>query len=239
LATPGLSKGYWANHSFSPAIGATATKLVVGDSDLQNDADDNYDLTFGLSVGQALLNNSATGDARIIMGGQLVAAQLNADKAHVSDTGMVKGLLEQGAKWFFTNGGQDSGSNTGSDGTHTATGDTVTQNEWANKFSDGASVSTNGAAWNSANFYEHTGVASLTGEGLKNMLMAYDHGVSGTTDGLVVSSDGSLIGWQHGSAVTHVYTNTFDNAIAVVNDANAAGQELAAVGVHLAGISHA
>src|SRR5262249_5640050 len=107
IATPGLSKGYWANHSWTGVLGKTATDIVLGDSNMDNSANDTYDLKVNIAGAQQWDNSNATGDGRIILGGQLIAAQMNADQAHVT----AAGLLTQGAKWLYTYGGQDAGNN--------------------------------------------------------------------------------------------------------------------------------
>lgn len=254
----GLSKGYWANHE-SQWSSKAGTNLVIGDVGAghaagNGAADESNDISFAHSGALLMMNSSATGDARIIMAGQAAAAELNAYQAGVT----ANGLLEQAAKWFTTFGEQDANAakdttmtdnNTGhtcgpSQVTVAGNGGANSDSEWVNdkkngfSFQEGSSVSTNSGAW-TGNFI-HDGVWNVTGEGLKNILMAYDHGVSGTNDGIVVSTDGAWVGWQHNNVISHVYANTsFDNVVAVVNDANAAGQELAQAGVHLAGISHA
>jgi hypothetical protein len=252
-ATVGLSKGYWANHSWDGALG-TDNCIILGDGNLSKTANDGYDLTFDRAGALQMDNSNATGDARIILGGQLVAAQLNAYQAKVDPTG----LLELGAKWFVTYGGQDVGNvkNPSATAPHAGTGgvsnqlETVGDKEWVvdkkNGFTfyEGDAVSTTGAAWKGA-FYTTstldnpatTGVheeVAVTGEGLKNLLMAYDHGL-GNSNGLVVSSDGSLVGWQYNNTVEFVYANTsIDNVIHSVMDAIDANH----VGIQLAGISH-
>ena len=247
-ALAGLSKGYWANHTWDARVGSTIT---LGDSDLSfNATGDKYAITFDKAGALAMDNSSATGDARIILGGQLVAAQLN---TYMTGT-TAKGLVDAGAKWFYSFGLQDD--NTGynaSTGAETATGMTVTANEWANNkngftFKEGGAVSTTGSAWKgdlfSFNYTSQVGgevhKVGVTGEGLKNALAAYDHGISGS-DGLVVSAGGGLIAWQNGSGVFAQYDNTSNDTfwndlkggafLKVLNDAELKGL-INIVGIH-------
>jgi uncharacterized repeat protein (TIGR01451 family) len=119
----GLTKGYWANHSWA-GIDPNSTTLVLGDVNndgLANDglgtnaAEINHsklnDLTMAVTVAQALANSSSTTDARIILAGQLVAAQMNDyndfkfDGTHLPVGGHAgpNGLIEEGVLWLTGN----------------------------------------------------------------------------------------------------------------------------------------
>jgi len=236
-ATPGLSKGYWANHS--DLWSSKASKcLIIGDSNLDGVANDCFDLGIVKAGAVLAANSSTTGDARVIMAGQAEAAQLNAYAAGVT----ANGLLDKAAEWFYLNGGQDDLKTNVANTGLTKTGGTVSGDEYGNdkkngfSFLEGTKVTTDSAAWKGDFFTfkylsnedggaEHK--VHVTGEGLKNALMAYDHGISGTNSGLVVSSDGSLIGWQTGNVVEHVYANTANAFVAVINEVeHAAGVNL-------------
>ena len=269
----GLSKGYWANHSWSgvdpnahyDSHGVLSGTLILGDSNgvLAGDgianATDTFALTFDAPGAQLLDNSSTTGDARYILGGQLVAAELNSYQMHVT----AKGLLGAGAEWFYKYGGQDVDSIKDSIATDTSpTGETVSSAEWSNtgkngfNFLEGPAISTNSGsgAWNSQDLFTFSyhstldnadHVVGMTGEGLKNALSAFDHGLVSSSAGLVLSTDGSLIAWQDTGGVDHVYDNTVGTLTGVNGFSNVSGGAFLAVlndeahtsgGVSLAGI---
>src|SRR4029453_11529861 len=155
LATVGLSKGYCSTHE-SAWILKTATTLIIGDSDLDGTADDYRDLSIAHGGALQMLNSSAVSDARIIMGGQAGAAQLNAYAAGNSPFG----LLDQAGKWFVAHGLQDKDNvlDPAATAPHIGTGggdnklETVASAEWSGtknafKFGEGDRVATTSAAW--------------------------------------------------------------------------------------------
>jgi len=119
----GLTKGYWANHSWT-GIDPSTTKLILGDVNTDGVANDGAgtnsletshfdDLCLTVAVAQALANSSSTTDARIILASQLVAAQMNDyNDAKFDGThgGLAsgfeaspKGLIEEGVQWLTGN----------------------------------------------------------------------------------------------------------------------------------------
>ena len=79
----------------------------------------------------------------------------------------------------------------------------------------------------------NTYTVTADGEGLKNALAAYNHGLSGTTAGFVVSTDGTLIGWQDsGGNISDVYANTHDAFWGILEDQNLLGV------THINGVDH-
>jgi hypothetical protein len=275
-AMGGHSEEYWEDDEHHDWNRRAASNVVLGDSNGDGLANDLYDLKIGRSAAMSLEHSSASGDARTILGGEFVAAQLNVYEMNSlagagANTGRG-GLLDAAAKWFKLYGGQDDGTTNGSTPGSTNTGNTVSNSEWTNQrrigftFNEGSAVSTNGAAWKGDLFsFRYTSqvdhnehVVGVTGEGLKNALAAFDHSLSGSSghdddhhesesrDGLVVSPDGSLVGWQKGSSVFFQYDNTAtsfqgDHAfwsnvtggafIAVLNDAELTGKA-SLIGIH-------
>ena len=119
----GLTKGYWANHSWT-GIDPSTTKLIFGDVNTDGVANDGAgtnsaetshldDLCLTIPVAQALANSPSTTDARIILASQLVAAQMNDyndakfDLAHGGVTpgfeASPNGLIEEGVQWLTGN----------------------------------------------------------------------------------------------------------------------------------------
>jgi hypothetical protein len=217
-ATLGHSKGYWANHAGTgPQANAwdsaADTNLVIGDGDPNGGAPDFSIVRAGAVV---LMNTNTTGDGRLIFAGQAEAAQLNAYAAGVT----ANGLLDSAADWLNTAGG-------GQDDNDVVGGEyTVNKNSFS--FVEGSKVSTSavGGAWKGDAFQftyssnEDSGnshTVHVTGEGLKNILEAYDLASGGS--GLVVSSDGNWVGWMNNNVVSHVYANDPLAFAAVVNEA--------------------
>ena len=255
VATAGLSKGYWANHAWDSH---TSSTITLGDTnESYSKAGDKYAITFDSAGALQMDNSNTNGDARIILGGQLVAAQNNTYMNHVTATGLV----DAGAKWFFQFGGQDDNTayDTSATDAHTAACGTVGAAEWSMDkkngftFKEGAAVSTNSIdAWKGDLFcFKYTSQldgeehkVGVTGEGLKNALAAFDHGINGS-DGLIVSSDGGFIAYKAGAGVYAQYDNTaaFNGGagfwsdlkggafLAVLNDAELLGK-VGIVGIH-------
>ncbi len=262
------------NHDGGPAGGAS-------DGTPHGPHDANA-LFFDLASAQALLNSSVTGDARIIMAGQALAAQLNEYNDFVYDnahgTGLAagfeaspNGLIEAATAWLSgvtdtidfgiptdasnvvakkgvaTSSSVDSNTANDVSGTKTVISEglgadyKITSGAFA--FTDGTSAGTVTALSSSSNawnkfvdvFSYHPGTdssgsaiisnyteVSADGEGLKNALAAYNHGLSGTTGGFVVSADGSQIGWQDtlGGAVYDIHDNTVGAFWGILEDQN-------------------
>ena len=263
----GLTKGYWANHSWT-GIDPSTTKLILGDVNTDGVANDGAgtntaetshldDLCLTVAVAQALANSSSTTDARIILASQLVAAQMNDyndakfDGTHGGITSGFEaspnGLIEEGVQWltgnnfgsFLTNVDALANVDTNHNGQLDSTEYSIAKNG-SISFSAPA-LSSSGSAWHTmqtvfdetagAGYHPNTGNATVDalqlvvkadGEGLKNALAAYNHGLDGTTAGFVVSTDGSLIGWQNslGGTVYDVHANTANAFWGILEDQN-------------------
>jgi len=226
-------------------------------------------LFFDLASAQALLNSSVTSDARIIMAGQALAAQLNEYNDIVNDGGPAHitsgfdasptGLIEQAVAWLSGQAGPfgmptagQAGDSYGSKINFTTANDvpgiqTIINDGSGNDYtlSGGAitfkstALSSSSPAWNTfvkvLNPYApgtdslgHTITSAFNqvnadGEGLKNALAAYDHGLSNSsTGGFVLSTDGSLIGWQDSTSgpVYDVHANTQGAFWGILEDQN-------------------
>ncbi|MBR1179841.1 hypothetical protein JQ617_38145 [Bradyrhizobium sp. KB893862 SZCCT0404] len=220
--------------------------LVTGDGSAHH-------LFLDLASAQALTNSSVVGDARIILAGQAVAAQLNEYQDYVMyghDTS-PNGLISEAVDWLLGQGPMgNSKSNIdtvaannkgpapevisdswGSD--YTLKGGAITLGAPALSSSDPAwqtkvlmfSESTFGFDVNHDGDTKDTVYAN--GEGLKNALAAYNHGLSGGTQGFVTSQDGSLIGWESsiGGTPVDVFQNKPDVFWGILANQNVTGVE--------------
>jgi uncharacterized repeat protein (TIGR01451 family) len=264
-------------------------------------------LFFDLASAQALLNSNVTGDARIIMAGQALAAQLNEyndlvyDNAH--GTGLAtyngglstyeaapNGLIEAATAWLSgvtgaidfnipidasnvvakkgvaTSSSVDSNTTNDVSGTKTVISDSsgadykITSGTFA--FTDGTSAGTVTALSSSSNawnkfvdvFAYHPGTdingvaisnpngyveVTADGEGLKNALAAYNHGLSNTTAGFVISADGSQIGWEDslGGTVYDIHDNTVGAFWGILEDQNLLHAQVPSAGVAIVGVA--
>ena len=253
--------------------------LLMGDLNHDGLANDTQDLFFDLASAQVLANSSVSGDARVILGSQAVAAQLNEYKDYVlygHDTS-PNGLINEAVQWLkgtglISNGDSKVNWSISNDLASPAVqaiidlGTTAT-NDYT--ISGGAitfkstSLSSSDASWNkfvavfneataTPTYHPNTGNATVDatqytvttdGEGLKNALAAYNHGLStSSTAGFVTSQDGSLIGWQDSSTGTpyDVHANTVDAFWGILEDQNllyaATG---GAHGIQIVGVAHA
>ncbi|MDN5005273.1 beta strand repeat-containing protein [Bradyrhizobium sp. GCM10027634] len=234
-------------------------------------------LFFDLASAQTLANSSVSGDARVILGSQAVAAQLNEYKDYVlynHDTS-PNGLISEAVRWLqgdttfamSANGHSKVNFTAANDLTspsvqtiiNDAAGTDYTISGGAITFKSTA-LSSSDASWNkfvsmfsesAAGYHPLTGngtvdatqyTVTADGEGLKNALAAYNHGLVNSTAGFVTSQDGSLIGWQDSSTGTpyDVHANTVDAFWAILEDQNllfaATG---GAHGMQIIGVSHA
>jgi hypothetical protein len=189
-------------------------------------------LFFDLASAQALANSSVTGDARIILAGQAVAAQLNEYQGYVSyghDTS-PNGLINEAVQWLeglgplSSNGHSNVNYTTANDvgGVPTVINDAAgldyTLSGGAITFNKTPALSSSDASWQgfaqvfvddgtNGSFSHASGQNKVyaDGEGLKNALAAYNHGVLlNSTAGFVVSTDGSTIGWETTSGGTPI-----------------------------------
>jgi hypothetical protein len=240
-----------------------------------------HHLFFDLASAQILANSSVSGDARIILGSQAVAAQLNEyadyvyDQAHgglaAGFTASPQGLIEDAVRWLegdttfalSANGHSkvnfsttndltspsvqaiiDYGASNANTNDYTISGGAITFKSAAMSSSDASwsTLASTGFTYKSDYIAANTDANPLNdvittvfadGEGLKNALAAYNHGLTNSTGGFVVSTDGSLIGWQDslGGTVYDVHANTVDAFWGILEDQNL-------IGVHtIAGIA--
>jgi uncharacterized repeat protein (TIGR01451 family) len=213
--------------------------LLMGDLNHDGLVNDGCDLFFDLTSAQLLANNSVSGDARIILASQAVAAQLNEYQGYVNyghDTS-PNGLLSEAAQWLkglgpLSNGNSNVDTNTANDlglpaktvisdsagSDYTVKNGVITLGGTALSSSDG-SWQTKAQVFSEADANldingdgQKNDTVWANGEGLKNALAAYNHGLSGTTAGFVVAQDGSQIGWENsiGGTVTDVHANAPD-----------------------------
>jgi uncharacterized repeat protein (TIGR01451 family) len=238
-------------------------------------------LFFDLASAQILANSSVSGDARIILGSQAVAAQLNEYAAYAYDvthggvtagfTASPQGLIEDAVRWLegdttfalSANGHSkvnysttndltspsvqaiiDYGASNANTNDYTISGGAITFKSTAMSSSDASwsTLASTGFTYKSDYIAANTDANLLNdvittvyadGEGLKNALAAYNHGLTNSTAGFVVSTDGTLIGWQDslGGTVYDVHANTVNAFWGILEDQNL-------IGVHtIAGIA--
>ncbi|MBR0712174.1 beta strand repeat-containing protein [Bradyrhizobium liaoningense] len=223
-------------------------------------------LFFDLASAQILANSPVSGDARIILASQAVAAQLNEYNDYIYDQahgGLAPGfdasptgLIEEAVLWLkgqgaFSNGNSKINFSTANDlaspavqaiindgaGTdYTLNGSAITfkstsmsssDDSWSKLASTGYSYKSSYIAANTDSDAGNdvTTTVYASGEGLKNALAAYNHGLDGSTGGFVISTDGSLIGWQDslGGPVYDVQANTVDAFWGILEDQNLIG----------------
>ncbi|RBP06395.1 putative repeat protein (TIGR01451 family) [Roseiarcus fermentans] len=246
----------WASASWT-GVDPSSSKLVLGDVNgggVANDGPTNAaetgnhdynDLTFTASAAKSLLGASGSGDARVAVASQLVAAQMNLyndlafDQSHgglaSGYEAAPSGLIEESVLWLTGNDfGTGVASNTDAaanvDVNHNGTLDSSEYNGGAafTSFSSPA-LSTSNAAYTTmqdvlaataAGNWDHLTITA-NALGLTNALTDFNNG------SLVVSSDGSMIGWNNHGAITDVHQNSAGAFWAVLYDQ------------HVAGVSHA
>src|SRR5262249_47159579 len=228
--------------------------LLMGDLNHDGLVNDGHaDLFFDLTSAQLLANNSVSGDARIILASQAVAAQLNEYQGYVNyghDTS-PNGLLSEAVQWleglgpWSRNGHSNVDKNTAKDAglpAKTVISDTAGKDYTVTSgvvTLGGTAMSSSDASWSTfastpvftdpgtGNFFSdgHTHNVYADGEGLKNALAAYNHGLDGTTAGFGVSTDGKTIGWENsiGGTVTDVHQNTPDAFWGILADQHITG----------------
>ena len=260
-------------------------KVFYHDAGTNTDVYDTQSLFFDLASAQTLANSSVSGDARIILGSQAVAAQLNEyadyvyDQAHgglaAGFTASPQGLIEDAVRWLegdqtfalsanghskvnwstandltspavqtIINDGNNSSNPLIGTNDYTISGGAITFKSAAMPSSDASwsTLASTGFTYKSAYVAVNTDADATNdvittvfadGEGLKNALAAYNHGLTNSTGGFVVSTDGSLIGWQDslGGTVYDVHANTVNAFWGILEDQNL-------IGVHtIAGIA--
>ncbi|RWL95844.1 MAG: hypothetical protein EOR68_19645 [Mesorhizobium sp.] len=223
-----LTQGFWGSHSDAwdnvannegnPTKSAVASGvlssldvnpridgyLLLGDSNGNGTADaGEHTLLISISLAKAIESSSTSGDARVIMLQQAIAAQLNIDN-HVAQPNDLVGeavmwLTKQGA-WSTVGVNIDADSNgyVDENAAHTALA--------------GSAVKTSSAAWTtyvdvtdaSTGITDWNGGKEADGEGLKNALMWFNQGQ------LVTSGPGGDVAWFNGSNIVDEHPNTLD-----------------------------
>jgi hypothetical protein len=242
-----LDKTYDGNN------GGGDSGLLINDLNHNGCADDGCNVFFDLASAQTIANTSVSGDARLILASQAVAAQLNEYMDWLNDGSALPtgnsaspaGLLEDAARWLkgdttyaLSANGHSNVNNTlvandklgiveviddkfGSD--YTISGGAITLKSAAMSSSDASWSKLVDTGFQYASNIDHkTYEVYADGEGLKNALAAYNHGLTGTTAGFAVSTDGVLLGWQNadGSITETPYANAKDAFWGVLADQN-------------------
>jgi hypothetical protein len=194
-----LTQGYWGSHTWTYSTDKTGY-LLLGDSNGNGKVDDAHDLWISVPLGKKLESLSTTGDARVIMLQQTIAAQLNID----NHTPQPFNVIDESVMWL-----------TGK-GAWTGNGVNVDPNndgivDGTNIALSGTAIKTSSAAWqaphdvvdtvantNAFDFNSTTsGYHEADGEGLKNALMWFNQ------DQLVASGNGpsDLVAWNNGGTI--------------------------------------
>jgi hypothetical protein len=249
-ATGIYTKGYWANHSWSGIEPSSSHgNLILGDVNGNGAPDDTFhnpiagvtqtndDLSIANSVAQALANSSTSSDARIIVASQLVAAQMNDYNDHGVNGGVEpNGLIQEAVQWLTGNNFGIAPANTDAlanvDLNHDGVLDNLTPSTAEYSIAKNGSITFAGPALSSSspafqtmqtvlsasdsNNWDHVAI-SANGNGLANALTAFNQGQ------LVLSADGSLIGWNNGTSVVDVHNNTANAFWGILHDQHIAG----------------
>ncbi|MCA6122762.1 hypothetical protein J6500_12770 [Bradyrhizobium sp. WSM 1704] len=225
-----LTQGYWGSHTdaWDGVLGkeSNPTKsgfkngdlsaldinprhdgnLLLGDSNGDGIANDAHNLLISNALASSILSSSTTGDARIIMLQQTIAAQLNIDNGKVQPND----LIDEAVMWLT---GKDRWSGNGF--TLDADGDGKVDVTSNGKLA-GSAVATSGNAWqkyvdvtNPASITDWNGGKEADGEGLKNALMWWNDGhlVTSTSGQVAYDSNGASAG---GINPATVHLNTQD-----------------------------
>ncbi len=194
------------------------------------------DLAISNSAAQVLANSSVSGDARITLASQLIAAQLNEYSAAKANAGTSaagheiapNGLIEDAVAWLTGNNfgtapaGTDAHANV--DTNHNGVLDSGEYSTSGNAFvftstplsSSDPAFQTMQTVLSAANNWDNVNIQA-SGNGLANVLTAFNQGQ------LVTSADGSMIGWNNSGTVTDVHANTAGAFWAVALDNHVAG----------------
>jgi hypothetical protein len=188
------------------------------------------DLYFDLYAAQQTLLAPTTGDARVIMANQALAAQLNEYNGYVQNPANTgpNGLIQEAVKWLL-GGGQfgNNASNIDLNTTNDVVGPEIISDNLGSDYTTSGgfkfispALSSSNAAWNGfktviSNYNDlyHAGVTVMAdGEGLKNALQAYNMGR------LVVSQDGTTIGWNNNGSIVDPTVNSSGSFWVVLHD---------------------
>jgi hypothetical protein len=189
------TKSAYASHVLSSldVNPSTNSCLLLGDTNHNGIADDAHDLWISIKLAATIESSSTSGDARVIMLQQAIAAQLNIDngKAEPND------LIDEAVMWLTKQGAWSGvGVNVGSAPVSNGFGGTVSTvaENGSHTALAGSSVATSSAAWHGyvdvvdgTQPWEWDGNLALAGnqeadgEGLKNALMWWNDGHLVTT----------------------------------------------------------
>lgn len=228
-----LTQGFWGSHSDAwdnvannegnPTKSAVASGvlsnldinprtdgyLLLGDSNHNGIADDDHDLLISISLAKSIESASTSGDARLIMLQQAIAAQLNIDNG----VAQPNNLIDEAVMWLKGQGawaGLGVNVDANSDGIVDQNGSALagssvktSTNAWA-KYVDVTDASTGITDWN--------GGKEADGEGLKNALMWFNQGQ------LVTSGPSGHVAWFNGSNIVDEHPNTLDQFWATLHE---------------------
>ena len=223
-----LTQGFWGSHTDAwdgvPGHESNPTKsafasgvlsaldinprhdgnLLLGDANGNGKADDAHDLLISDKLAAAIESSSTSGDARIIMLQQAIAAQLNIDNGKAEPVNLIDEAVmwltkATGSAWAGV-GVNIAQSGTVSDGFGNQT--LIVAENGSHTALAGSSVSTSSAAWHtfvdvtdpSSGITDWNGGKEADGEGLKNALMWWNDGH------LVTSSAGQVAYDTNGTA---------------------------------------
>ncbi|VIO72263.1 hypothetical protein CI1B_39070 [Bradyrhizobium ivorense] len=179
--------------------------LLLGDSNGDGIANDAHNLLISNTLAASILSSSTTGDARIIMLQQTIAAQLNIDNGKVQPNDMI----DEAVMWLTGKGAWS-----GNGFTVDANNDGIIDSS-GGKLA-GPAVATSGNAWqkyvdvtNPASIADWNSGKEADGEGLKNALMWWNDGhlVTSTSGQVAYDSNGTSAGGINPATVN---LNTMD-----------------------------
>jgi hypothetical protein len=212
------TKSAFASHVLSSldVNPSTDTNLLLGDTNHNGVADDAHDLWISIKLAASIESSSTSGDARMIMLDQAIAAQLNIDNGKAEPNAVI----DEAVMWLTKQGAWSTVGVNVATGTPTSNGNgtggmvsTVAENG-AHTALAGSSVSTSSTAWNSlvhvTDAASYTGASvSADGEGLKNALMWWNDGHLVTTAAGQVAYDPDGTGAGGVNPAT-IHLNTID-----------------------------
>jgi len=204
----------------------------------------NADLAINNAAADVLANTAVKGDARLILASQLVASQLNEYSAAKTDGAKLiagdqaapNGLIADGVLWLTGNNfgtapaGTDTAANV--DGNHNGVLDPSEYSVASGvfKFLYGSPLSSASTAFTTMQgvlsgykeFANSNPVnISADGAGLANAFELYNSGSEGS--GLVVSIDGSMVGWNANGLISDVHANSPGEFWGILHDHHVAG----------------
>lgn len=220
-----LTQGFWGSHSDAwdnvannegnPTKSAVASGvlssldinprtdgyLLLGDSNHNGIADDDHDLLISISLAKSIESASTSGDARLIMLQQAIAAQLNIDNG----VAQPNNLIDEAVMWLKGQGawaGLGVNVDANNDGIVDQSGSALA----------GSAVKTSSTAWTKyvdvtdpgTGITDWNGGKEADGEGLKNALMWFNQGQ------LVTSGPSGDVAWFNGTNIVDEHPNTLD-----------------------------